>query len=71
MASSLGDQGPADVPSPPPQPVAMVTAGTPAPAEYCFLVTFFPPSLSPLLSLTQKESTSVLYSFCEKLCSAY
>ena len=69
VASSLRDQLMCLPPAP--QPVAVVTAGPPVPAEYCFLVTFFPPSPSPLLSLTQKESTSVLYSFCEKLCSAY
>lgn len=50
-----------------PQPIAMVTAGTPAPAEYCSLVTFFPPSLSPFF-LSHKKKAQVFYIHSAKSC---
>lgn len=52
---------------PHPQPVAMVTTGTPAPAEYCFLVTFLPPSLSPFF-LSHKKKAQVFYIHFAKSC---
>lgn len=57
--------------SPAPQLVAMATAGTPAPAEYCFLITFFLLPLPPTLFLSHKKKAQVFYIHFAKSCVAH
>lgn len=55
------------LPHPPTPPVAMVTACPPVPAEYCFLVTFLPPSLSSSF-FSHKKKAQVFYIHFAKCC---